>query len=211
MARFSDINRADELKAAATQLELWRKKDAEAKKKAYADALAVGNGKRANRSSIPGFIQPFGPADKIWYETKVLAPQTQTKAPSTNEESVGNLVTALLAAIGTGIAKELPAGAGNTSVAVTKVQFAKVRLTEKTGKGTDANSRMTGRPYKKFNTNTISCPYGKSSTFPDEATARDLLRTTLLKPAESETAGVKTVGFTAQGDVKIGVNGAKTA
>lgn len=201
MARFSDINRADELKAAAIKLAAWRALDATAKKASYATATGVGGGKRANRSSKIGFIQPFGAATKIWYETRVLAPQTETDTPKTNEEAVGNLVTAVLTAIGAGISPELPTGAGNTSVAVTKVQFAKVRLTEKTGAETPTNSRITGRPYIKRNSNTVSCPYGKSTTFTDEATARGLLRTALL----GTTPGGKSVGFTPQGDVKIGV------
>lgn len=202
MARFSDINRADELKAAAIKLAAWRALDSAAKKAAYKAAAAVGNGKRANRSSKIGFIRPFGAADKLWYETRVLAPQAETGAPKTNEEAVGNLVAAVLEAIGDGIVAELPAGAGNTSVAVKKVQFAKVRLTEKTSTVPDpVISRMTGRSYTKHVSNTISCPYGKSANFTSEAVARGLIRTALLG---TSPAG-KTVGFSPQGDVKIGV------
>jgi hypothetical protein len=202
MARFSDINRADELKAAAVKLDLWRKLDATAKKAAYATATGVGGGKRANRSSKLGFIQPFGASDKIWFETKVLAPQAETDTPKTNEESVGNMVSAVLSAVAPGISATLPTGAGNISVQMKKIKLAKVRLTERTGTGADATSRMTGRPYRKFNSNTISCPFGKGGTFTGEAVARGLIGTALLVASTTS----KTVGFSPQGNVKIATN-----
>lgn len=202
MARFSDINRADELKAAAIKLAAWRSLDATAKRAAYATATAIGGGKRANRASQIGFIQPFGDAAKLWIETKILAPPSVTPSPGTSEETVSTLITSVLTAVNPGISLALPDGAGNISVAVKKVQLAKVRLTEKTGAGIPGTvSRMTGFPYTKYNSNTISCPYGKGGTFTGEAVARGLLRAALL----GTTPNGKSVGFTPQGDVKTGV------
>lgn len=201
MARFSDINRADELKAAAIKLATWRSLDAAAKKAAYTAATAVGNGKRANRSSRTAFIQPFGSSNNIWFETKMLAQSSETPSPDSNEEAVSGLITLLLTAVVSGFNLTLPAGAGNISVATKKIQLAKARITEKTGTGVATTSRITGRPYTKFNSNTLSCPYGKSASFTSEAVARGIIRTTLL----GTTPSGKSVGFTPQGDVKIGL------
>lgn len=201
MARFSDINRADELKAAAVKLDLWRKLDTAAKKAAYAAATAVGGGKRANRASKVAFVQPFGASDRLWFETKILAPQSESAAPGANEESVGSLITAILTAVNPGVFAALPTGGNNMSVQMKKIKLAKVRLTERTGAGIPTTSRMTGRPYTKFNSNTVSCPFGKGGTFSGEATARGLIRTALL----GATPGGKSVGFSPQGDVKISV------
>lgn len=199
MARFSDINRADELKAAALVLEAWRKKDAAQKREAY--AAAMGDHKRVNRASSTAFIQPFG-VSKLFYETKALAFNADTPAPKEKEENANTLVGVITSALWTkAIFSELPSGAGNISVPAKKVKFAKVRVTE-TGTKTKSNqvSRFTGKVYTKHETNTLSCPYGQGSdTFANESKAKDTLRSALKGEK-------RTIGFTAQGDIKIGVN-----
>lgn len=200
MARMSDIMRADELKAAKDVYDLWLKKSRADKQIAY--NLAVGDHKRLNRSSRVGYVQPFGAPDNFWYETKVLAPASETPAPNTKEENDTALITALLTAVApsatTGyVLGTAPTAANNVSAEARKIQFAKVRLTERTGTGQPGKlSRLTGLPYTKYATNTVSCPFGVNSTSTDksEQAAQKVLKNA-LKGAN------KSIGFTPQGDV----------
>jgi len=200
MARFSDILRADELKAAKDKLEAWQRLDRAAKQAAY--KAAVGDHKRVNRASRTAYIQPFGSPDNFWYEAKALAPAAVTPEPQTTEENDTALITALLLAVSpsatTGyVLGSAPTGANNISNRAKKIQFAKVRITQRSGNGEPGKiSRMTGLPYTKYNTNTISTPFGvnQASTDKSEQRARKDLQTALR-------ANNRTVGFTPQGDV----------
>lgn len=200
MARMTDILRADELKAAKDKYEAWLKLDTVQKKAAY--ATAVGDHKRVNRASRTVFIQPFGGPDNFWYETKALAPAAAAPAPAPNEENEAGLITAVITATTTApfVVLTVPAGANNMSNLARKVQFAKVRCTEKTGSGAPKNSRMTGRPYMKYNTNSISSPFGYASGVVDktEQGAAKLIRAGLM--GANAPAG-RSVGFTPQGFV----------
>lgn len=204
MARYSDILRADELKAAKDKLEAWQKLSRAAKREAY--QTAVGDHKRLNRASRTGFVQPFGAPDKFWYEAKVLAPASATPEPKTKEENDAALITALLTVISpsatTGyVLAGVPGGAGNMSTQAKKVQFAKVRLTERSGAGESGKiSRITGLPYMKYKTNTISTPFGvpAGATDRSEQAARKALRTALLG---NPPANNRFVGFTPQGEI----------
>ncbi|MEG4108999.1 hypothetical protein [Microcoleus sp. S13_C5] len=200
MARMTDILRADELKLAKTAYETWLKLDRAAKKAAYATATGVGGGKRANRGSRIVFIQPFGAPDNFWYETKGLAPAADAPAPTTVEESASGLITAVISATTAFTPLVVPAGANNMSNRARKVQFAKVRCTERAaGAGTPTTSRITGLPYTKYNTNTISSPFGMApgATDKTEQFAARAIRNSLLT---GNPAG-RFVSFTSQGDV----------
>jgi hypothetical protein len=96
MARFSDIRRGEELKAANDLLELWQRKTRAEKKALYLAATNVGGGKRVNRGSKVGYVQPFGAPDNFWYETQVLAPATE--APTPAEENAAALILAVVGA-----------------------------------------------------------------------------------------------------------------
>ncbi|MEG4458911.1 hypothetical protein [Microcoleus sp. N9_A1] len=196
MARFSDIYRADELKAAADALELWRRKTAAEKKALYATATAVAGGKRLNRSTKVGFIQPFGAPDNFWYETKVLA--SATEAPTANEENTASLITAVTTAVSLFIFASVPVGANNLSNQAKKVQFAKVRCSEKSGAGVPAISRLTSRPYTKYNSNTASSSFGASSAALNEPTAAKAIKASLMPV--TPVAG-RSIGFTSQGNI----------
>ncbi|MEG4032075.1 MULTISPECIES: hypothetical protein [unclassified Microcoleus] len=204
MARFSDILRADELKAAKDKLETWQKLDRAAKQAAY--VAAVGDHKRLNRASRIGFVQPFGAPDKFWYQAKVLAPASATPEPGTKEENDAALITALLTVVSpsatTGyVLGTAPGGAGNISAEAKKVQFAKVKLTERSGNGEPGKiSRMTGLPYTKYRTNTVSTPFGVNAEATDksEQAARKALRAALLG---NPPAANRFVGFTPQGEI----------
>lgn len=200
MARMSDILRADELKAAKDKYELWLRLDRAAKQAAY--ATAVGDHRRLNRASRVAYVQPFGAPDNFWYEAKVLAPAAATPAPGTKEENDAALITALLTAVSptatTGyVLGTAPTAANNVSAEARKIQFAKVKLTQRTGVGTPGKiSRLTGLPYTKYQTNTVSCPFGVNATVTDksEQAAQKALKNALKGDNRS-------IGFAAQGDV----------
>lgn len=197
MARFSDINRADELKAAATALELWRRKTRAEKKALYATAAAVAGGKRMNRGSKIGFIQPFGAPDNFWYETKVLAPATD--APTAAEENAAALILAVVGSVSPFVYPTVPVGPNNLSATAKKVQFAKVKCTEKSGASVPTTSRLTGMPYTKVNTNTASSPFGGNLIVKDQPMAVKAIRLVLMPPA-TPIAG-RSVGFTPQRNI----------
>ncbi|MEG4964589.1 MULTISPECIES: hypothetical protein [unclassified Microcoleus] len=203
MARFGDIMRAEELKAAKDKFDAWLKLDRAAKQAAY--ATAVGNNKRVNRASRIAYIQPFGAPDKFWYETKALASAAATPAPNTKEENDAGLITLVLTATAptatTGyVLATVPTGAGNVSARAKKIKFATVKVTERTGAGAPQISRMTGRPYLKYATNTVSSPFGVNSSASDksEQGARKALRTALLGSTPPDN---RFVGFSPQGDI----------
>lgn len=197
MARMTDIMRADELKAAKDKLETWQKLDRAAKKAAYATAAAVGGGKRVNRGASLGYIQPFGAPDNFWYETKILAAPTAAATP--NEEAAGALITAVITATAPFQVLTVPPGTNNIANLAKKVQFAKARCTEKSGAGIATTSRVTGLPYTKYASNTVSSPFGvgDGGAVNTEPTARTAIRTALMN---GNPAG-RSVGFSPQGFV----------
>lgn len=202
MARMSDILRADELKAAKDAYELWLRKSRAEKQAAY--IAAVGDHKRVNRSSRRVFIQPFGAPEKFWYETKALAPAALNPPAGTKEENDAALITALLAATAGDagyVLLAVPAGANNVSNRAKKIQFAKVKCTERTGEGAAKNSRITGLPYMKYQTNSVSTPFGYKTGTADksEQAAARAIRSVLLPDASPPPN--RFVGFTSQGDV----------
>lgn len=161
MARMQDILRADELKIAKDNYELWLKLSRAAKIAAYATAAGVGGGKRANRGSAMSFIQPFGAPDNFWYEAKVLA--AASTPPTANEEAAAALITAVISATTGFRLATVPVGPNNVSNLAKKIQFSKVRCTERGSAGTPTTSRITKLPYTKYNSNTISNSFGKGS------------------------------------------------
>jgi hypothetical protein len=206
MVRMTDILRADELKAAKDKYDLWLKLDQAGKKAAY--ATAVGDNKRVNRASRTAFIQPFGVPDNFWYETKALAPATEAPTPTPKEINDAALISLVITATITTtpfVVLSVPEGANNISNRAKKIQFAKVKCTERTGAGADTISRFTGRSYLKYNTNTISSPfrYAGGTTDKTEQAAARVLRTSLLG---TTPPGNRFVSFTPQGDVGNIVN-----
>ena len=200
MARMTDILRADELKAAKDTYELWLKKTRAEKQAAY--ATAVGDHKRVNRTSRTVYIQPFGSPDNFWYETKAIAPATEAPTPTAKEENDAGLITLVITATTTAphVILAVPTGPNNMSNLARKVQFAKVKCTERTGVSEAKLSRMTGLPYTKYNTNTISSPFGYATGIVDktEQGAAKLIRAGLLGTTPPAN---RLVGFTSQGNV----------
>ena len=162
MARMSDILRADELKIAKTNYEAWLALGRAAKIASYAIATAVGGGKRANRGTAVAYLQPFGAPNNFWYEAKVLdAPSTAATAA---EESATALITSVMSATTGFRVIAIPVGPNNVSNRAKKIEFAKVRCTERSATGIATTSRITKLPYTKYTSNTISNSFGKGNT-----------------------------------------------
>lgn len=199
MGRMSDINRADELKAAKTIYDLHLRKTRAEKIAAYALAVAVGGGLRVNRSSTRAFIKPFGTPENFWYETKVLAIATTPNTPK--EESATALIAVVISATLGFRDLVVPTGVNNVSNLAKKIQFAKVRCTERGTAGTAAISRMTGIPYTKYTSNTLSNPFGRGNSTQiandTEPEAKTVIRNLLMT---GNPAG-RSVSFVAQGFV----------
>jgi len=199
MARMQDILRADELKIAKDNFETWLKLDRVAKQAAYTAATAVGGGKRANRGSAVAFIQPFDAPTNFWYETKVLAAPTTPATAA--EEAATALITAVMAAtVGFRVAA-VPAGPNNVSNLAKKIEFAKVRCTERDGTGIKTQSRITKLPYTKHNSNTISNSFGVGNTTQAVANTEGKARKVIQGLLMAGTPAGRSVGFKSQGFV----------
>lgn len=162
-SRYSDINRAEQLMAAKTKLDAWRKLDAAAKSAAYKAARV---GLKVNVGSSPGYIKPFGETtDNFFWEAKLLAVPTASPKPDVEENNNGLITNVRAAVIGAGGAVETkPTGANIIVKRAKKIQLARVvvSLPKATSKAT--TSRMTGRPYTLVETDTVSCPFGQGAS-----------------------------------------------
>lgn len=199
MARMQDILRADELKVAKDNYESWLRLDRTAKKAAYATAAEIGGGKRANRGTSMAFIQPFGAPNNFWYETKVLA--APTTAPTATEEAATALITAVMSATTGFRVATVPVGPNNVSNLAKKIQFAKVRCTERNGAGVPTTSRITKLPYTKYNSNTISNSFGVGNTTQAAADTEPEARRVIQGLLMAGTPAGRTVSFKSQGFV----------
>lgn len=162
MARFSDIQRAAELQAAAVALAQWQALDRAAKKAAYATATQ-GNGGRVKTQRIIGYIKPFGilATDDVFLETLILGTGTPTVV--TGEETAADMVGVLVPAIG----PMVKATKADTDIAFPnkKFKFAKVSIKNKTTQGgSQKTSRFTKNTYTAYPSQTVSAPFGQSTT-----------------------------------------------
>lgn len=160
-AKYSDINRGPELQNLYNKLQDWRKLDPVQKQAAYR-AVAKPAAERVKTEYVKSWIRPFSAArDDIYYETKIPA-GTQTG----EGQDVATLIRTLLAGRFTETA---PAGATDTLIVIPKFSFAKVRVSRRTGDTGNANavSRLTGKPYTRWRSNSMSGNFGKSATQSD--------------------------------------------
>lgn len=162
-AKYSDINRGPALNDAYNKLESWRKLDPAAKRNAY-NGVKKPPAERVITERVLAWIQPFGATkDGIYYETRVPA------ANQTAEGGVGGagqaVATLLLALIAGRFSATAPAGATDVIIEIPKFQFAQVRAAQRTGTANpNAVSRITGRPYTRWRSDSMSANFGKSAT-----------------------------------------------
>jgi hypothetical protein len=196
MARYSDINRAEELLAAKNKLEAWRKLDRAAKATAY---KASRLGLKVNVGSSIGYIKAFGEvSDKFYWEAKLLAVPTATAKPDV-EENNNTLITSVRAAvIGAGAAAETkPTATDITVKKARKIELARVICTVPKTQTRTTTARTTGRPYTQVETDSVSCPFGAGSTDANkvEQTVREAIRTALKTSQPNARVTFKPQGY----------------
>lgn len=178
MARFSDIERAEELLAAKNQLETWRKLDRAAKQTAYAASMLGG---RTNVGRQIGWIKPFGETNNFWFETKVLAaPETPPTPKEKTEISLINTLTgAIVAATGKRVSTTAPTGTNLVIKRARKIQFARVKVIVPGNEVRESRvSRFTGIKYRQREVNSVSCVFGMLDTETEQA-AQNAIRASL--------------------------------
>jgi len=195
MARYADINRADELMAAKTKLEAWRKLDKAAKATAYAAARL---GLKVNVGKSTAYIRPFGQAsDNFYWEANILAVPTEP-AVTGKEENNNTLITNVrTAVINAGVVAETaPTGANVSIKRARKIQFSRVVCTVPKTQRRPTTSRATGLPYNQVETDTVSCPFGQGAAPRDiEQTARQAIRDALKTSQPTARVSFKPQGY----------------
>lgn len=204
MGRFSDIMRADELKADKDAYDLWLRKTRAEKRTAYQATIAKTGNKKSNVGTELGYIFPFG----VVQTAKVVLAVGIVKDGedlATSEETEGALITKLrTAVVGDALYASVSAPTAGLIVFDTrgkKIKPAKVKLVQVGAKVEGVVSRITGRPYSYRKKNSVSCSFGqKIGTATDFESAKSVIRKAL------ETSdGDYTAYFTPQGDIDIGV------
>jgi hypothetical protein len=193
MTRYADINRAEELMAAKTKLEAWRKLDAAAKKAAY---TAARLGLKVNVGWGWGYIKPFGEAGNFFWEAKLLAIPTAAPKPDKEENNntlVTNVRTAVVAA---GAALETKPTAANTVVKrAKKIQLARVICTQPKTQTKNTVARTTGIPYTLVESDTVSCAFGRTEAAEAEKAVQDGIRTALKTSQPTARISFKPQGY----------------
>lgn len=201
MARYGDINRAEELKAAKDKLDLWLKMSRAEKQAAFAATQAATGNKRSNVGRTPAWIQPFGAPDKFFYETYIPGPPSGD--PTAKEENANTIITKVANAAkaeGKALIAQ-PVGANIIIQKARKIQFAKVIYSQVGGAVNGVVSRITGIPYSYRKTDAVSSNFGQAATGAvSEQATQALLRTALLGATPS---GNERVSFKPQGDVDV--------
>ncbi|MEG4964941.1 MULTISPECIES: hypothetical protein [unclassified Microcoleus] len=160
MARYADINRAEELMAAKTKLEAWRRLDAAAKRAAY---QAARLGLKVNVGWSWGYIKPFGEAGNFFWEAKLLAVPTAAPKPDKEENNNSLITNVRTSVVSGGAAVEIKPTTANVSIKrARKIEFARVLCTVPKTQTRDTISRTTGKPYTLVETDTVSCAFGRT-------------------------------------------------
>lgn len=195
MARYSDINRAEELMAAKNKLEAWRKLDRAAKAAAF---KAARLGLKINVGWSPGYIKAFGEvSDNFYWEAKVLAVPTappKVDVEENNNSLITNVRTAVIGAAA--VAETRPTGANVTVKKAKKIEFARVLCTFPKAQSRTTTARTTGLPYTQVETDTVSCPFGQSAAPNNvELAVREVIRTALKTSQPTARVSFKPQGY----------------
>jgi hypothetical protein len=195
MARYSDINRAEELLAAKNKLEAWRKLDKAAKRTAY---KAARLGLKVNVGWTIGYIKAFGEvSDNFYWEAKLLAVPTAAPKPDVEENNNGLITNVRTAVIGAGAATETkPSGANVTIKKARKIELDRVICTLPKTQTRQTTARTTGLPYTQVEADTVSCPFG-ASTAPNnvEQAVKEAIRTALKTSQPTARVSFKSQGY----------------
>lgn len=162
---YRDILRGAELKAEYDKYQSWLAKSRSEKQDLY-DNLNV-NKFTYQRSTY--YIAPFGQSAKVVY---IAVEMAASGTPSPGVEAL-NLV-------GNYISSDKPSGAGDViidSASFTQSKLAQLRLKRRVTEATTYSvSRITGRKYKRHQTNSVSVYFGKNAASDDYSDAVKTIR-----------------------------------
>ena len=165
MGRFSDIRRGPELAAAYTAYQAYLALPREQKQAKY-KAMNVEKVVAVRKEH---YLQPFGGAVNLFVPCKFPvespAPDTTTTADAAQKkETAPSLIQTLTTAIGTRIKSVAPTGTTDIISEPKRFRAARVLLFQKgTTTPVSTASRFTNIKYLRYQSKSISAPFGKSS------------------------------------------------
>lgn len=191
MGRYNDINRGPELKKAYDERQAWLQKSADQKATAY-KSVAKPRTDRVRPERIIAYVRPFNiTKEGVYYEARGLS-ATQVGAGATIAGTARTLV-------GTRVVYDAPAGPADTIIPITRYKFAKVNVTLRTGNADEnAKSRITGRPYTRYRTDSISSVFGRLTGDANYQDAVQKIKDSAAYKAFVATVGNR-IGFTPEG------------
>lgn len=193
--RFSDILRADELKAAKDEYEKWMKLSRAEKKAAYNAVITASGNQRTARQTTPCFVRIYGDtaAIKVYTVSQKITGSTAGEGTESSSALASSLVTLLK-----DYTHETAAAEKSITIKLKRGDLALCKLSkEKTGAIHNGTSRFTKIPYRTRLRDTISQRFGQkadnSSYFSDK---------TNITKAVNKLDGYS-VSFEAQGNIDL--------
>ena len=152
MAKFSDINKAAELKEAYDKYKLWQAKTRTQKDAAF-DLVNKADDLRVSVDKIRGYVLPFSTDGIVNYYPCQVIPTAPTGVGNETALIVRNLVNDRF---------KLELQDTEIDIPVKKFRFAKVIASQRTETATTkSKSRFTDTPYKRHRSNNLSCSFGR--------------------------------------------------
>ncbi|WP_414576941.1 hypothetical protein [Anabaena sp. CCY 9402-a] len=153
MGKYSDIRRGVELNAALTKLRAWEDLSRDAKQTLYKGQR--GSSVKVNANRVKGYVESFGLVGRIYLPVKLLS-GTQTA----NGTLIGIVRTAAASSTRThDVGFTVPTG-GVLLDGLKGYRPAKLSLTDRGAEVADNKSRVTDIEYKRYDTKTVSSPFG---------------------------------------------------
>ncbi len=168
--RFSDILRADELKAAKDEFEKWMKLSRAEKKAAYNAVITASGNQRTARNTESCYVRIYGDTEaiKVYTLSQKVTGSTAGEGTESSSALASSLVTLL-----TNYTHASPAEEKSITIKLRRGLLASCKLSkEKTGAIYNGTSRFTKIPYRTRLKDTISQRFGQktagSSYFSDK-------------------------------------------
>lgn len=154
MAKFSDINKAAELKEAYDKYKLWQAKTRVQKDAAF-DLVNKADDKRVGVGKIRGYVLPFSTDGIVNHYPCQVIPNAPTGVGNETALIVKNLINDRF---------KLELAATDILIPVKKFRYAKLMASERVETATTkSKSRFTDTPYKRHQSNNLSCSFGRTA------------------------------------------------
>ena len=168
--RFSDILRADELKAAKDEYEKWMKLSRAEKKAAYKAVITASGNQRTARQTELCYVRIYGDtaALKVYTASQKVTGSTAGEGTEAGSSLASSLITLMADYI-----SGPPTGTGVVTLKLPRGKLALLKLSkQKTGAIYNGTSRFTKIPYRTRLVDTMSHRFGQkaanSSYFSDK-------------------------------------------